>query len=212
MKKAPELYVVLTDVVASRNIPDRRSFKEVFEKAIQKINVAFAADLQMPMQGWKGLDEAAALVKNPTCLYKLIDMLNTLLAPEQMRMVLVKGAVELPATANIARADGTAFHQAAALMVRLKEQGLLLAANTGHEDTDRLLQLNINVLQLLKSGWTERQRLVYMEYIANGNQEAAAKSLDITQQTVSKTLKGINAAQVQLLESELQQWLNNQFK
>lgn len=212
MKKDPELYVVLTDVVASRNIPDRKRFKKIFEAAIQKINVVFAADLQLPVQGWKGLDEAAALIKNPACLYKLIDMLNTLLAPEQMRMVLVKGAVELPATANIASADGTAFHQAAALMTSLKDQGLLLAASTGNEDQDRLLQLNINALQLLKSDWTERQRRMYAAYVASGNQEAVAKSLDVTQQTVSKTLKAINAAQVQLLEKSLQQWLDIQFK
>lgn len=212
MKKVSEYYVVLTDVVASRNIPDRKVFKTVFDRAIQQINIALANELRMPMQGWKGLDEAATLIKNPACLYQLIDTLNTLLAPEQMRVVMVKGAVELPQTTNITQADGPAFHQAASLMSSLKASGLLLAANTGSKQTDLLLQLNINALQLLKSGWTGRQRLLYATYLKEGNQEAVAKSLEVTQQTVSKTLKTINAAQVQQLESDLQQWLNDQLK
>lgn len=213
MKRAAEFYVVLTDVVASRQIGDRQTFNLLFEQALEKINRELASHLELPMQGWKGLDEMAALIKSPVCLYKLIDMLNTMLAPQQTRLVVVKGEVDVAAgSGNITRADGPAFHQAAALMQELKKDGLLLSCKTGDAETDRLLQLNINALQLLKSGWTSRQRLVYDAYKASGNQEAVATALGITQQTVSKTLKAINAAQVQLLENSLQQWLETQYR
>lgn len=213
MKKSQVKWVLLTDVVGSRKIKDRAKFEKVFVQAIKEANREFRDDLTLPVRGWKGLDELAAMIANPKCLYRLADMLNGMLAPAQLRLSVVKQQVDiLPEDGDIRSADGPAFHEAAAQMLELKREGLLFGIWSGDEATDKPLAVSINLLLLLKEGWTGRQRDIYTAYCQTGNQEAVAQKLSVSQQAVSKTLKTIKGSQVQLLEAGLQQWLDKQYQ
>jgi hypothetical protein len=213
MSKGNKRWVLLTDVVGSRKIKDRTAFEKVFVQAIAEANRVFEADLILPVKGWKGLDEQAAMIGDPKCLYRLADFLNGMMAPVQLRLSIVRHEVDvLPADGDIRSADGPAFHEAAAQMLQLKEKGLLFGILSGDGEKDEPLAVSINLLLLQKEGWTRRQRDIYTAYCQTGNQEAVAKKLSVSQQAISKALKTIKGSQVQLLEDSLQQWLDKQYR
>lgn len=212
MKKGKS-WVLLADVVGSRSIPNRPAFELTFKKAIEKVNEQYAAAMLLPVKGWKGLDELAALLKTPKPIYAIASLLNSELAPEHMRLSVVQQDLDIiPTDKDIRSADGPAFHEAAAQMLQLKKEGLLFGIKGTDNVLDAQLAVSVNALLMLKANWTERQKAIYTAYCQTENQQTVASQLAISQQTVSKTLITIKASQVQLLEARLQQWLNNQYQ
>jgi hypothetical protein len=213
MEKKTFKYVLLSDVVGSRRISDRKKFEKKLSATLLKVQQRFRSVFETPVQVWKGLDETAALVKEPWRLYDVMDAIDEGIAPYTMRFVLVKGEVDvLPKDGDVTKADGEAFHMAAAQMLELKESGLKFSCRTGDKALDEAWRVQVNLLWLVKKEWTERQRSVYRLYCETGLQDAMAKQLKIVQQTVSKTLKSISAAQVQELEKTLAHWAESQLK
>lgn len=213
MKKSQVKYVLLTDVVGSRKIKDRNTFEKKLAEAMQNVQKQHADVFEMPIQVWKGLDETAAMLKEPWKLYKIMDSIDEGIAPFKMRFVLVKGTVDVaPQNNDISKADGEVFHMAAARMFELKKEGLKFSCLTGNEAFDKAWQTQINLLWLVKESWTERQRKIYRLYCETGLQDEVAKRLKISQQNVSKTLKSIAATQVQALEKMTLDWTEKSFK
>jgi len=75
---------------------------------------------------------------------------------------------------------------------------------------DKAFFVQVNALMLLKSYWTEKQRRIYIMYKKMASQAQVADGLNITQQTVSKTLRTIKAEEVMLLEKKLLLWSEKQ--
>ena len=207
MEKLTRSYVLLADVVGSRRIEDRAAFDKKLQAALQQANQTFENAFFLPLQVWKGLDEVAAVLSSPTELYTVISVIQEAVAPQKFRFVLVQGSIDVvPVSKDVREADGAAFHQAAEAMQNLKKEGLLFSCQTENRLWDIAYSTQLNLLLLLKDGWTERQRSIYEAYIKSGRQEKVAEALQVTQQTVSKTLQSIQAAQVQKLEAALQSW------
>lgn len=207
MNKSIEGYVLLADVVGSRNIPARTHFDHQLSAAIEEVTKMFQNTFVLPLQVWKGLDEVAAVLATPDELYRIISVIQDKVAPQKFRFVLVKGRIDVvPQNNDVRQADGPAFHQAAESMQALKKEGLLASCNTGNALWDKAYSTQVNLLLLLKDDWTERQRHIYTTYVATGRQEAVAEAAQVTQQTVSKTLQAIKATQVQKLETALNTW------
>jgi hypothetical protein len=213
VKNSSLRYVLLTDVAGSRQISDRKGFEKRLEETLKRVQHRYASVFEMPVQVWKGLDETAALLQEPWRLYSIMDSIDEGIAPYKMRFVMVKGKVDvIPADGNVSRADGEAFHLAAARMLDLKREGQKFSCYTGNEAFDKAWYAQLNLLWLVKSVWTKRQRTVYRMYGDTGRQEEVARQLHITQQQVSKTLKSIAAAQVQALEKTSLDWAEKELK
>lgn len=207
MKKQSLACVLLSDVVASRKIKDRKKFEKVLNDALEEAAKRFSDVFDLPLKVWKGLDETAAVVSKPWLLYEVIDLISRRIAPQKMRFVVVKGKVDVwPKDGDVARADGEAFHKAAALMLDLKKEGLPFTCSTGNEEKDKAWKMGLNLLLLVKKPWTVQQLKVFEKYKETGAQEEVAKDLKITQQAISKTLKSIGAVQVVMLEKEFTDW------
>lgn len=207
MIKTNQSFVLLADVVNSRRIADRAAFDKKLQTVINAIGKTYESAFVLPLQVWKGLDELAAVLQSPDELYAVISVIQAAVAPEKFRFVLVKGAIDVvPQNKDVRGADGAAFHQAAEAMQGLKKEGLPFSCNTGNALWDKAYSTQLNLLLLLKGEWTERQYSIYEAYKKSGRQEEVAAALQVTQQTVSKTLQSIKAAQVQKLEAALQSW------
>jgi len=202
-----ETFVLLADVVGSRRIADRQGFDKKLQAAIAEAGKTYKNAFTLPLQIWKGLDELAAVLSSPVELYRVINVIQAAVAPEKFRFVLVKGKIDVwPANGDVRQADGPAFHQAAEAMQALKKEGLPFSCNSGNEVWDKAYSTQLNLMLLLKEDWTERQRHMYEAYTKSGRQDEVAAALQVTQQTVSKTLQAIKATQVQKLEAALQSW------
>lgn len=207
MKKSTNYFVLLGDVVDSRKIGDRSGFDKKLQAGLGTVTQMFQNAFVLPLQVWKGLDEIAAVLRSPVELYPLLSVIQDSVAPQKFRFVVAEGSIDvMPENGDVRQADGSAFHQAAEGMQQLKKEGLLFSCKTGNALWDRAYGSQVNLLLLLKDDWTERQRSIYTAYVKSGRQEEVAAALQVTQQTVSKTLQAIKAAQVQKLEAALQHW------
>jgi hypothetical protein len=213
MKKSSAKYVLLSDVAGSRQIKDRRNFEKNLGHTLQQVQQQYAGVFEMPIQVWKGLDETAAMLRVPWQLYEVMDRIDEGIAPYKMRFVVVKGSVDvMPQNDDISKADGEAFHTAAAKMLELKKAGLKFSCHTGNDVFDTAWQTQINLLWLVKRDWTSGQRTIYKLYQETELQDVVAKLLNVSQQNVSKTLKSIAATQVQALEAALKDWTEKGLK
>ena len=202
-----ESMLLLTDVVGSRSIVNRKKFERSLATALAGAEKAYPQVLDKGIKVWKGLDEAVAVVRQPERLYELMEMLNGAIAPQKMRFVVVKGEMEKPdKEGDLSTADGPVFPKAVTQMTALKKSGLLFDCNTGNEARDNLWRTQVNLLLLLQADWTEQQHRIYREYVQQGSQDGVAKVLKISQQAVSKTLKSIRAQQVRILQKNVQTW------
>ena len=207
MRKSINRVVLLGDVVASRKIRARKKFESRLAAAVQQAGQDYSDAYELPLKTWKGLDEIAAVLKKPSMVYPIINAIQNAIAPESMRFVMVRDALDIiPASRDVTQADGPAFHRAAALMVALKGKGLLFEMESGNAVQDKALNSQLNLLLLVKQDWTEKQRQLFNYYLKTGRQEEVARQLKVTQQSVSKALKAIHAFQVQQLEEQFVSW------
>jgi len=209
---AKKVYVLLGDVINSRGIKNRKQFEKKFQAALVGVMEEFPDLFAMPVKQWKGIDEIAALVKKPASIYKAITAINKRLDPEMMRFALAKGEMDVvPKVKDIANLDGPVFHDAANLMMRIKKEKWLFGIAGDDSKEAKALHTQINCLLLIRRSWSETQRKIFYAYAETDNQEKTAKKLKITQQSVSKTLRLISAAQVLELERQLIEWANDVF-
>ena len=107
----------------------------------------YADVFELLIQGWEGLDETAALLKKPWCLYQVMDALDEGLLPNKMRFVVVRGAVDvLPQTGEVSKAYSEAFHIAVAEMVALKRHGFKFSCQTGYALFNAAWQTQVNLM------------------------------------------------------------------
>jgi hypothetical protein len=206
MMVSQQKYLLLGDVVASRHISQRKPFEKKLAAVLEKVMADYKKQVEIPITIWKGLDEVAAIIK-PAAVYNIINEINNGIYPQAMRFVLVKGKIDItPGITDIAKMDGAIFHEAVSYMNALKKEKTTFKQVSGHTANDIALNNQVNLLMLIKKRWTEKQRNVYIAYALGETQEDIAKKMKITQQTVSKTLKSIDAEPVLELEKTMRQW------
>jgi ABC-type glycerol-3-phosphate transport system substrate-binding protein len=207
-----KIYLLLGDVINSRAINNRKLFEKKFQSALEWLANDNADLFTIPLKQWKGIDEIAGVLKKPASVYKVITAINEKLDPEMMRFVLAKGEVDiLSKTKDISNLDGPVFHEAANHMFQIKKEKWLFGMPGDDKQEVKALNTQINSLLLIRGSWTETQRKIFYAYAETGNQEKTAKKLRITQQSVSKTLRLVSAAQVLALEEQLTEWANAVF-
>jgi predicted DNA-binding protein YlxM (UPF0122 family) len=205
-----KLYVMLGDVIASRRIKDREKFRQKLEKACLDINRNFSGDIYADFKILKGIDEIEGVLKNIASVYKIMDTMLEELSPHSMRFVIVLDQIDTALESReVSRMDGPAFHNASDALKDLKGSRLMFRLSTGDEILDKAVAGEINLIFFLKNGWSSRQRRILKEYMNTGTQDMVAKSLDITQQAVSKAIKRSMWKEISGIEDDLNYVLQN---
>ncbi len=96
--------------------------------------------------------------------------------------------------------DGECFHRAREAIKRgKKEKRWVTVAGFGN-DGDRILDGIFRIMQVIRVGWTRKQRLAVATRRMNASQTATAKKMGLDDSTLSKMLKA--ASYRQILEAE----------
>jgi SatD family (SatD) len=199
-------YLLLGDVVNSRHIAKRKPFEKKLAAVLNKVAIDYKKYMEAPLTNWKGIDEVAAIIK-PAAVYGIINEINNDIYPQRMRFVLIKGFIDIaPGLTDITKMDGVIFHEAVNSMNVLKKEKNMFKQVSGNAAFDTAFNNQVNLLMLMKKRWTEKQHHLYAAYALGNTQEEIARKMKITQQTVSKTLKSIDAEPVLELEKSMQQW------
>ncbi len=184
-------YVALVgDIVKSRSIPQRRRFEARLAECLAMINARYAGMVVAPVRPVLGVDTISGVLKAGVPVLDLaVDMLLELRG-ERIRLAFGLGRIDVGlGTGDASRADGPAFHRAAAALEQLEARGGLIALTGYGARIDPILNAGAGLASLVLENWTERQMEVIQGYRMLGRQAAVAEKLGISQQAVSDSLK-----------------------
>lgn len=197
-------YVLLGDVVDSRNIDDRVAFEESLRAACSDITATYADAFDAPLEPLKGIDEVGGVLSTPAPLYDVLDDLRAKLHPYELRVAVTRGTVDVGVeTGDVSRMDGPAFHRADELISALERGTLRVALDLENAPLDTAIADEVNLLFEVKRRWTDRQREVVASYRETDSQAETAAELGVSQAAVSQALSRASWPTVREIEARL---------
>lgn len=205
-----KLFVLLGDVISSRRINNRETFRKKIEEILEKTNEIYNEDIFSGFKILKGIDEMGGVLSNISNSYKIINDISGQLYPDRMRFVLVYDYIDTGMeTLDVSKMDGPAFHRASDIMNSLKKSRLMFDMSIGDKMIDSAITGQINLILLMKKNWSTKQHQIVKEYKNTENQDDVAKNLGISQQAVSKTLNLIMWKEIIGIEERLNHIIHN---
>ena len=197
-------YVLLGDVVQSRHIDDRVAFRERLTELCAALNDDYEISIHADFTVLKGVDEVGGVLSSLTDAYDIVRDLFEGLRPYELRLVVASGGIDVGENSfDVSEMDGPAFHRAAELIAVLEDSGLLFDMDVGKGALDTALADEINLLLLVRRGWTDRQQEIVQAYLRHGDQDGAARELGVTQQAISDALTKASWPTVDAIEGRL---------
>lgn len=192
-------YVLLGDVVGSRDIEDRAAFRRTLVDACDVANETCGSDLDAPFELLKGIDEFGGVLTSPAPVYDVVDEFAAAVRPHEIRFAVAAGEIDVaPDSGDVTRMDGPVFHRADELLADLADSPFRFAMDLDERaDSDDdgwadalgdALADEINLLLFRKREWTDRQREVVALYEEHGSQREVAEALGVSQPAVSRAL------------------------
>lgn len=207
--KAPSSrYVLLGDVIGSREITDRDSFRKQLRDTRETVTESYEESFATPLSALKGIDEIGAVLTSIEHLYDIVVALTDRLRPHSIRLAVASGEIEFGVDdQDVSQMDGEAFHRATELLKSIERTGLRFDLDTETAPLDTAVADEINLLLHLRESWTDRQRDVVELYERTGKQQAVADDLDVSQQAVSNALRDASWPLAETIETRLRRTL-----
>ena len=197
-------YVVLGDVIASREMDDREAFRDTIATTLETVNERYAADVVGRFALVKGVDEIAGVMRSPRNIYRLVRDVVSAARPGAIRFAVVYGEIDVGAGGDaVDEMDGPAFHRADEALVDVADADLYLSFSGRRPAFDSLIEASVNLLLMAREDWTDRQRAMVAAYEETGTQGAVADRFDVSQQTVSATLRRADWRRLGRLEGDV---------
>ena len=197
-------YVVLGDVVGSREVPDREELDRRLRTALARVNDEYGERIDAWFTPLKGVDEFGGTLTGRGAAYDVVRAIQEGLHPVVARYVVVADAVDVnPDSTDVREMDGPAFHRADELLAELAGSGGNLVVETGDPTVDDLATAAGDLALAVREEWTERQAEIARAYRVQGTQVAVAEGFGVSRQAVSKTLKAARYDRVRRAEERL---------
>lgn len=199
-----KLYVILGDVIQSRQIDNREDFQKIIEETCKNINTMYAEGIYADFKILKGIDEIGGVLSSMSNIYKIITKILDDIYPNTIRFALVFDYIDTALeTRNVTKMDGVAFHKASEMIRELKMSKLMFDMSVEDEMLDMSITGQINLIFLIKKNWSATQYNTVREYEKTKKQSEVAKKLRITQQAVSKNLKRSMWKEIRTVEEKI---------
>ena len=199
--------MIVGDVIDSRSRTDRERLRTALEAGLDRANEVVREGLVAPFAVLKGVDEVGGVLTDATVLYDILDGLRERLHPQELRVAVAAGEVDVGVDAGeVARMDGPAFHRADELLATAETDDRWVGVDLGDGDDllRTLLSDHVDLLFMIKADWTERQTEVVRLYRTEDTMDAVADRLGVSVQAVSQTLQAARARAVFDVEATLE--------
>ncbi len=202
--------VIVGDLVNSRLVEDRNRFQKEVNTTLVSINSEFKNELYAPLKQTLGIDEISGVLKNPAASYRICRMLNYAINPLQFRFAIVSDTLDVSIDSyDAGKMDGAAFHIASNLLgKRTRSKGIYHFQISGDSSINSILNNLTELIQILRSDWTDHQRRIFDLYMKHRKQRAVGDILNITQQAVSEALKKTHWREINAAEDSIDKILN----
>lgn len=199
-----EHYVLLGDVVHSRDIEDREAFQQRLADVCSRFAAARRDDVYADFKILKGVDEFGGVLQSLEGLYEVVTAFHDGLRPHGVRIAVASGGIDVGlSSSDVERMDGGAFHRATERLEDLEDGPMVFDLLIADADLGRAVADETNLLLERRAEWTDRQREVVAVRETVDTQTAAAEQLGVTQQAVSNVLAGADWPLVCAVESRL---------
>jgi hypothetical protein len=198
----PWALVILGDIRHSRMIADRSLVQSGLRQAAARTNSEKPSLLEVPFS-ISGGDEIQGLVSDPTTMVEVIDCLDLNSSIFDFRFGLGWGTVATPRAARTWEMDGECFHHAREAITRGKKEDRWISVVGFGEDGDQILDAIFRLMQVIREGWTKKQRLAVATRKTNDTQTATAEEMGLDDSTLSKMLKAAHFKQLVEMEKTM---------
>lgn len=185
------IVVLIGDVVASRQVVDRRKLAEQVTRGMKSAGATFARHLLAPPAKTAG-DSVVLALSVPDDGYNIAVLLDRTIWPQQFRWAMASGTVDVGLRSRIVgEMDGPAFHRAAGALHRAREENLPFALDLGDrsEASQRVVEWLIRLCADIRSSWTPAEARVAHLMNDARRQLDVARKLGISPQAVAQTLR-----------------------
>jgi len=197
-------FVVLGDVVGSREVTDREALQRHLQRSMEEINRRCGNDIRADFSLLKGVDEFGGVLTGVSALYEVVKTIYRGTYPTAVRFAGAYDRVDVGSTRNdVAEMDGPAFHLADGLLSDLDADSRLFSLHTGGDLFDILIGNYVNLCLMQMNEWTPREMEIVDAYERLGTQSEAAGELDVSQQRVSNVVGETNWKEFHRMESDL---------
>lgn len=180
---------VIGDMAGSRKLADRDLIQKRFLDLIKAANREFSSDIASPFTVTIG-DEFQVLLHRISSAPKIIHYIREGMSPVQLAFGVGIGPLSTDLNREMAIGmDGPVFHHARAAVERAKKKKPTVVYASAIPGTDLITSLQY-FIESCENGRTQRQKQIIALLQSGQTQEKIGETLHITQQDVSKVLKG----------------------
>ena len=196
--------VVIGDVQGSKRLNNEFRYQtQLFIKSsIIQINEEFAERIEAPFTITKG-DEFQGLLPDLKSAYEVIQALERISFPVQLRFGIGVGEVLKMGGKLPIEMDGPAFHRANEALALAKKRKCWSCLVTHEPEIDLLVNTILYLIQGIRSKWSERHFRLYWSYLDLGTYREVAEREQVTPQAIGDILKNCRAIEVKHAEENL---------
>ena len=189
---------VIGDIKDSRLLENRKEVQLRLQEVLERLNENYKEEIVSRFLITLG-DEFQGLLCSGKAVLDMINEIRMEMYPVRLRFGIGFGQITTDIKTEMARgADGPGYYRAREAVELLKEREkknrpvlaeLCLKTDEKLRDKELLLNTVFDLMYVVESGWTDRQREVIWDMLLHGDgQQNTAGRLEITQSTVQKTL------------------------
>lgn len=189
---------VIGDMKDSRHLENRKEVQVRLQGILDRLNEKYKDEIVSRFLITLG-DEFQGLLSSGKYILDMVNEIRMAMHPVRLRFGIGFGQITTDIRTEMALgADGPGYYRAREAVELLKEREkknrsvlseLCLKMDETHRDKEILLNTVFDLMYVVESGWTDRQREVIWDMLLHGDgQQNTACRLDITQSTVQKTL------------------------
>ena len=189
---------VIGDMKDSRHLENRKEVQVRLQGILDRLNEKYKDEIVSRFLITLG-DEFQGLLSSGKYILDMVNEIRMEMYPVRLRFGIGFGQITTDIRTEMALgADGPGYYRAREAVELLKEREkknrsvlseLCLKMDETHRDKEILLNTVFDLMYVVESGWTDRQREVIWDMLLHGDgQQNTACRLDITQSTVQKTL------------------------
>ncbi len=209
---------IVGDVIGSAKIKNRNRYGRKLAHSVEATNKKFEDKLFAKCMVVKG-DEIAGVLKNIETTYDVMREIQEHMLPFKIRFAAVFGKLDVALeTRNASQIDGVAFKRADSYLEKLKTKARQTVRNTkkpfdyfyfdlGQKSLDREITTIANLTAIIKYSHWKGKKDIIDSYEKLGKQKAVAQKQHITQQAVSKALRGAHWKEIRDAEKLINELL-----
>lgn len=183
------MYCVITaDVNKSRTVVDRAGLQIKILTTLHEANTKFENDIAVPFTITMG-DEWQGLLNSIASSYQIIDFFRQSLTKISVSYGIGAGQVETSFMQRTSEMDGEAFRRSREALNAAKKSKSEIIFDTNNKPIDALVNSICQLLYVVRSKWTERQKEKITLYKHFRNERKVAEELGVTQGDIHQAIK-----------------------